>query len=254
MKIDETVFQRVSAMNEAFKNPKGNPLRISGPKLMSQVSNILKEYEAELLPAIKEGRVDDIRDALADIIVFAFGGFHFMGYDGDRDLHCVIDALYSRFCRDTAHLEQTKKHFDGLGVKYYIEGQFPTCCLKSLEDQGDGEYPKGKFLKAMDYHKPVFYQVTVDPRKFFGQPGISDMESQMADNLAPATKQHDVVTAIAAERALHMEAHRGKLETINKQVEAFRADLERKAFGFEPFDGQSNNTAGSFNPPNGEGC
>lgn len=166
-------FEAVSKMNEAFGNPKGDPASIDGKRLLSQCKNIGKEYE-ELMAAfgikieitygergsavpVKGDPVDNIRDALCDIVVFALGGQHFMGYDGNNDMAEVVSALYSRFCRNVEHLEETCSHYDKLGIKYYVEGKFPTVCLKSLLDQGDGEYPKGKFLKALGYRKPSFY-------------------------------------------------------------------------------------------------
>lgn len=166
--MDKGMFQQVSEMNEAFGNPKGDPRAINGARLLSQCKNIAKEYQ-ELMKEFgfkvefthtsvpgTGGNTDQIRDALCDIMVFALGAYHFMGHDADRDMELVVNALYTRFCATPESLIDTCKKYDALGVKYYIEGQFPYVRLKSAEDQGDGEYPEGKFLKAAGYRTPEF--------------------------------------------------------------------------------------------------
>ncbi len=165
------IFALVSEMNVAFNNPKGDPNKINGAKLLSQCKNIGKEFQ-ELMAGfgikieIKYGErdtahktnLDDIRDALCDINVFSLGAHHFMGLDANIDMHSVIEGVMTRFCQNSDQLARTCTHFNTLGIKYYVEGTFPRVCLKSAEDQGDGEYPKGKFLKCVDYKTAVFYQ------------------------------------------------------------------------------------------------
>lgn len=217
-------FQLVSEMNEAFGNPKGDPNAINGTKLVSQCKNIAKELQ-ELYLALgyqfdftlvqvnvpEDKSIDDIRDALIDISVFTLGAHHFMGYDADRDMSAVIDSLYSRFCSTPEQLEATQRHFNDLDVEFYIEGDFPTVCLKSARDQGDGEYPKGKFLKAVGHKKPTFYQV--DAPLPLALPSMQEM------------------------REASMRELSGKYREIDERVKAFRLSLEKDILGFEPFKG-----------------
>lgn len=220
MKDTRTNFQLVCDMNVAFGNPKGDPHKIDGKRLLAQCKNILAEY-IELMGQMgievsaqhepfkvthSVDPTDEIRDALCDIHVFAYGAHHFMGYDADKDMRAVVEANFSRFCSTPTHLEATQKHFDKLGVKYYVEGDFPTVCLKSAEDQQMPEYPKGKFLKALGYSKPVFYQVT---------------------KVAPISKTEELRLERVAAEALR----RGKQAKIEEQVTAFRVQLETEAFG-----------------------
>lgn len=232
----EFPFVFVSAMNEAFGNPKGNPLDYDGPwnnawtRLQSQCKNIPKEYE-ELQKAFAERHMDAVRDALCDIMVFALGAYHFTGYDADRDMQSVISAVLTRFCADEAQLAATKAHFDSLGLEYYAEGEFPFVRLKSSKDQGDGEYPKGKFLKSVGYRQPVFYQVPrPDPkaeappaRKFFGQ---------------------ETTQAMQEDREKHVATEDAKKAKINEMVALYRTQLEELMFGLPPFDPNSNNLEG----------
>lgn len=238
-------FQLVSDMNAAFGNPKGDPNKIDGNRLLSQCKNIVKEFE-ELMAAINEGNIYKIRDALCDIHVFTYGAHHFMGIDADRDMAAVVSALFSRFCSTPEQLKKTCEHFDAMGVNFYVEGDYPTICLKSSMDQGftEGsdkpEYPKGKFLKAVGYTEPVFYEPAptlqkpvVIERKFFGQ------------ELSKA-----VIEDMAEQRVKHEATMEQKVKAINRQVEEYRTQLEREVFGFPAYDSNLNN-AGSFNPPQG---
>lgn len=166
------MFRQVKLMNEAFGNPEGDPNHIDALRLMSQCKNVGSEFK-ELMrefgidvhityavrPEGATGNIDNIRDALCDIMVFALGGYHFMGYDADRDMQEVIEAVMTRFCKDKDQLDATTMHYINKGVSFDVEGEFPRKYLKSNKDQGNGEYPKGKFLKSVGYRAPTFYQV-----------------------------------------------------------------------------------------------
>lgn len=177
-----TSFQLVSIMNEAFGNPKGDPNNIDWTRVRRQFVNVGHEF-CELMtalgldPACVEnilGAIDrntnpaqfnqpvdleQVRDSSRDIVVFADGGHHFMGIDGDRDMQAVIDGVMTRFVKDADDLlaTQTKHHLAGV-TQVYTEGTYPTMILKSAADQPDA--PKGKFLKSASYSAPVFYDVS----------------------------------------------------------------------------------------------
>lgn len=172
-----TSFQLVSAMNTAFGNPQGDPHNIDWAKVRRQFKNVGHEF-VELMTAlgadpgatgsitdlidgmqfINEPILDDVRDASRDVVVFADGGHHFMGYDADVDMRSVIDGVMTRFVKDGDDLNATMAKHEANGVtKFYVEGVYPTVILKSAEDQPDA--PKGKFLKSASYKEPVFYQI-----------------------------------------------------------------------------------------------
>lgn len=211
-----TPFQLVSEMNAAFSNPKGVPYAINWEKLTKQCKNIagdsveLRGEAKELQVALQSKDLGAVRDALCDIMVFALGTFHFIGLDADKDMAEVVRCVMTRFCKNEEHLIATVKHYDELGVNHYIEGEFPRKCLKSSSDQGDGEYPKGKFLKALGYEQPVFKlpNVTDDMRK--------------------------------ARESRQAEFDRKK-KAIERQVNEYRAKLELDAFGLPAFDASKNN-------------
>ena len=116
--------------------------------------NILDEY-CELMDAIASQHIDDTRDALCDIQVFANGAQHLMGVDGDDDMHAVVDGVMTRFIKDDADLKATMELHRAKGVSMvYFEGEFPKMIMKSAVDQPDA--PKGKFLKSASYSNTVF--------------------------------------------------------------------------------------------------
>lgn len=177
-----TTFELVSKMNTAFGNPKGDPTNIAWPKISKQCANIFDEY-CELLIALgvskdsvrlKELRtlhmvmlnlefnnlpaIEEVRDALCDIQVFAAGAQHLMGVDGDRDMQAVIDGVMTRFVKDEADLQATLEMHHAKGVtSVYTEGDYPTVIVKSAMDQPDA--PQGKFLKSASYKPTQFYSL-----------------------------------------------------------------------------------------------
>lgn len=177
-----TTFQAVAAMNEAFGNPKGDPKNVNWDKIRSQFKNVFDEYleglkalgvHAIVITALRdthtefmsdyagfesEPEPEAFRDAVADIKVFCDGASHLAGYDGDADMHLVVDAVMTRFIKDEADREATQALHAAKGVtKVYFEGDYPTMVMKSAVDQPDA--PKGKFLKSASYSQPVFPEV-----------------------------------------------------------------------------------------------
>jgi hypothetical protein len=226
-----SMFEQVSRMNESFGNQKGNPLKINGNKLVAQCKNIASEFQELMKPLgfdvafqftpredPNKPSIDDIRDALCDIMVFALGAHHIMGYDANRDMTSVIDGVMTRFCKDNDEECATIEKYDELGISLYAEGEYPTRCLKSTHDQlgKDGDtYPKGKFVKSVGYHKPAFYQV------------LNEQAPAMAGK---------VVDEMQLERE---ELHRRwseKKRLIDAQVLAYRGKLESEANNLPPYD------------------
>lgn len=148
-------FQYVAEMNEAFGNLKGDPKNVDWDRLEAQCKNIQDEYN-ELLEALESRNLDKVRDALCDIQVFAMGGQHFLGVDGDEDMAAVVDGVMTRFCKNQEELDATVAKWEGKGLEVYTEGEFPRMIVKSAKDQLDA--PKNKFLKSTGYTDTIFRQ------------------------------------------------------------------------------------------------
>ncbi len=155
------MFSLVSDMNSAFGNPKGDPTNINWKRLEKQIRNILDEYK-ETMDGVELRDPAAVRDGLCDIMVFTLGAYHFLGLDANADMKTVVDAVYTRFCKDQAELDATMQKYKDLEVEFYVEGEFPTKCLKSAKDQQDkngDNLPMGKFLKCAFFKEPVFAQL-----------------------------------------------------------------------------------------------
>lgn len=165
-------------MNEAFGNPKGDFTNIDFNRVRKQYMNIFDEYveglkalgaHPALLHDLKQAHssfvahnqwfnpadIEETRDALCDIQVFAMGAQHFMGVDGDDDMDQVIGGVMTRFIKDEADKEATiAKHAANGATHVYFEGKYPKMVMKSAVDQPDA--PQGKFLKSASFKTTVF--------------------------------------------------------------------------------------------------
>lgn len=93
MNLPKSEFKMVAEMNLAFGNPSDRRSVVYNDdeaaqafwaKVSSQLKNVQDEIN-ELMTAVAEKNVNGIRDALCDIRVFLFGGFHIMGHNFDYD-------------------------------------------------------------------------------------------------------------------------------------------------------------------------
>lgn len=149
------MFELVAEFNRSTGTPRGNPHEIRWDDLAGACKDVPAQH-ALLMSAIHGGDEIAVRRSLTTINILTLSAHHVIGFDAERDMTAVVEGVMTRFCRDEADLAATKAHFDGQGVEYYVCGSFPQVCLKSAKDQGDGEYPKDKFLKSVSYRKPVF--------------------------------------------------------------------------------------------------
>jgi predicted HAD superfamily Cof-like phosphohydrolase len=157
------MFTRVSEMNEAFGNPKGDMANIDWDRIESQVKCIPEEVD-EALEAIAARDLPALRDALCDIPVFSLGAQHLAGIDGAADMDIVIDANMTRLITNADQLARTMKKYADMGLVTYVVGEFPTMALKSARTQrvptgigsNTADFPKDKFLKCVDFKEPVF--------------------------------------------------------------------------------------------------
>lgn len=147
-------FTQIVAFNQAIGNEKGDRKNIDW-KLLEQEAKMIQSELNELKQAIKERDINEVRDALCDIHVFAYGTHHKIGYDADDDIHTVVSSLYSRFCTIKDDLHQTIAHHKNKGVlQITVHGEYPFVYIKSAGNYPDA--PKGKFLKSINYSKPNF--------------------------------------------------------------------------------------------------
>lgn len=149
-----TNYEKVITFNLAIGNKSGDKRKIDWDLLTREVDMIQSEVD-ELREAIELKNINKFRDGLCDVHVFAYGTHHKIGHNADKDMDAVMTALYSRFCENIDILYKTIAFHKNKGVlEVTIHGKFPFAYIKS-----DGDYPdapKGKFLKSINYHEPVF--------------------------------------------------------------------------------------------------
>lgn len=154
----DVMMQDVSSLNEAFGNSAGTMTNPNWFALSNQAKNIKDEYD-ELMEAIENSDMIEVRDAICDILVFTLGLAHMSGAPVTDDMKEVDASNRSKFCHDQENVDATVKKYTDLGVMVYVDGEFPVKRVKSsIEQVGfDGKtYRANKMLKSVSFKEPVF--------------------------------------------------------------------------------------------------
>lgn len=157
-----SMFEDVSSLNNAFGNPKGDPLNPKWDRLESQAKNILDEYKELMEDGIGPKDMQQLRDAICDILVFTLGLGHMAGIDVEVDMKAVDLSNRSKFCKDQQVLDATVAKYHKLGVETYVDGEFPMKRVKSAKEQtgNDGKlYQANKMLKGILFREPLFSEL-----------------------------------------------------------------------------------------------
>lgn len=154
-----SMFQDVSSLNVAFGNRQGNPLCPAWDRLEAQAKNILDEYNELMEDGIGPRDINEVRDAICDILVFTLGLAHMAGIPVEEDMAAVDYSNRTKFCANDEQLEATVAKYVNLGVDVYVDGEFPMKRVKSAKEQigNDGkQYQAHKMLKSVTFVAPVF--------------------------------------------------------------------------------------------------
>lgn len=153
------MFGAVAKLNVAFGNSAGNPNNPNWERLESQAKNILDEYNELMDDGIHAKNMDEVRDAICDILVFTLGLAHMAGVPVEEDMAEVDRSNMSKFCSDEDELTETLIKYRDLGVDVYVDGDFPMVRVKSSKQQTglDGKlYQAHKMLKSVSFSEPKF--------------------------------------------------------------------------------------------------
>jgi hypothetical protein len=221
--------QAIVEMQKAFGNQASHPWLFTGEALNTfttrEVKNILSEVKEMQKAQVANDR-DGVRDGLCDIIVYAVGALHKMGFNPNEDVQAVVDALYTRVIRDEAHLQQSLKFYQDQGVHVTIHGEFPRKFLRSAKDQelGHDALPEGKFLKAYGHQQPQFRNYTAPPI------GTVDVAPPIPRSFMSAQKPVSDAQAVQADtsqmRAKAMQREADWLALVNKTVGDLKVMLD----------------------------
>jgi len=125
--------------------------------LNSQIDLIDEELQ-EIKDAIKDGDWEALKDGVMDLLVVTYGLGYVMNIDCDKGLQRVNSANMSKLCGCQAEVVATTGHYNSMGVECSVQlvGE-DLWAIKSTKDQeglDDKFYPKGKFLKNINWAEP----------------------------------------------------------------------------------------------------
>lgn len=160
----DTTIQDVINMNIAFTQPAGDMTRLADNDhaawdyLQKQSHLILEEFN-ELIEAIANKDINEVRDAICDILVVTIGAGHKAGMDIPKDMKTVFESNMSKFCENEDILNRTIQKYSLIGIDVAPFGEYPLKHVKTTADCYDKNgkfYPKGKFLKSVTFIEPKF--------------------------------------------------------------------------------------------------
>lgn len=168
-----TTFEKVSALNNSFGNPKGDLVNPNVEAIRKQALLCLEEA-IEMVEAVFPGskfevthKVGNLRDpaintvdlvalmdAQGDLTTVNDGMAHVAGFDGNEVYQLVHESNMTKFIAVPTDVKPALEYYYGLGFKpqdLILVGDFPEKAIKVAEDiRLNGKfYPKGKFLKNM---------------------------------------------------------------------------------------------------------
>ncbi|ARB11814.1 putative nucleoside triphosphate pyrophosphohydrolase [Pectobacterium phage vB_PatP_CB3] len=173
----KTTFEKVTALNLAFGNAKGD-LNNPDVKAIRKQAMLCLEEAIEMVEAAHPGikvhwevtgdanntGVDilSLLDAQGDLTTVNDGVGHVAGFDGNAVYQLVHDSNMSKFISQEEDKVKALSYYYDLGFQpddLYLHGDYPTMCIKVKRDiKLNGKfYPEGKFLKNMvTFKEPDF--------------------------------------------------------------------------------------------------
>lgn len=176
-----TSFEKVSELNIAFGNPKGDIANPNVNAIRKQAILCLEEA-VEMVEAAYPGSkvsvthdqrlmtsagVDMVAlmDAQGDLTTVNEGVAHIAGFNGDTVYDRVHASNMSKFIQNESQIEDALSYYWALGFpdgSLSIRGEFPQAAIIVAQDVViEGKlYPTGKFLKNMlTFQEPNFWDL-----------------------------------------------------------------------------------------------
>lgn len=177
----KTTFEKVTALNLAFGNAKGD-LNNPNVKAIRKQAMLCLEEAIEMVEAAYPGRkvmfqlIDNetkydtvdmvaLMDAQGDLTTVNDGVAHVAGFDGNACYDLVHESNMSKFISSEGDKIKALAYYYDLGFQpddLYLHGNYPSMCIKVRRDiRLNGKfYPEGKFLKNMvTFTEPDFSQL-----------------------------------------------------------------------------------------------
>lgn len=153
-------FQKVKQFNDAFDTEKVSTFTkstfTSHNNMIKLCFDLIKEEVDELEDAITNKNIDEIRDALTDILYVVYGMQYRLGIEGDNDFNIVHSSNMSKLCSTEEEAKQTVNWYKEQYNKGKLTYDTPYYYkLKSLVNDKEKWVVKnkstGKVLKSINY-------------------------------------------------------------------------------------------------------
>lgn len=176
----QTTFEKVTALNLAFGNEKGD-LANPNVKAIRKQAMLCLEEAIEMVEAAYPGmkvvwdlngdtdetsiNMPKIMDAQGDLTTVNDGVAHVAGFDGNLCYDLVHESNMSKFITSEDDKIKALAYYYDSGFQpddLYLYGNYPTMCIKVKRDiKLNGKfYPEGKFLKNMiTFKEPDFSEL-----------------------------------------------------------------------------------------------
>lgn len=165
-----TTFEKVTQLNLAFANPKGDKHNPDWDYIEGQVKLVIEEAE-EMMQAVRDRNFTELMDAQGDMTTVNDGVAHKGGFDGNAVYNEVHRSNMSKLCANENEAMATIDYYVSLGIPrdhLFTAGDYPMVAIKVGKDSTfvqDGKEkfaPAGKFLKNISWREPDFDFIFID--------------------------------------------------------------------------------------------
>lgn len=157
--VNKTNFDKVKEFNDAFNTERNNEITNTvfddKPDMVKLCLSLIQEEVHELEDAVAAKDMDEVRDALSDILYVVYGMQYRLGINGDEDFNIVHNSNMSKLCNSEEEAiktvswyeEQYKKNKLQYDSPYYTKLENKTLWVVKNKSTG-------KVLKSINY-QPV---------------------------------------------------------------------------------------------------
>lgn len=168
--MGKTNYELVRDFNKVFQREKLNPLAdftdLKEVAKATQQLQLIEEELEELREAIINNDWDGCKDAVADLLVVTYGMGYIMDINADKAVQEVNRANMTKVCITKDQVKRTVDKYNKEGVECSVlkssTDDGDVWLVKSSKDQEDSKgkfYPKGKFLKNVDWEEPNLWLI-----------------------------------------------------------------------------------------------
>lgn len=150
-------FKKAALFNECMgKTPNSENWEVA-----ENQAELIHEEVQELFASLVTQDRDELRDAIADVLVTVYGLAYMVGIDADKDYDTVHRSNMTKFTHTYETAIQTMKEYAARNVETQMfKSKHGLYAVLSAEDQVDDRglkfIPKNKLLKPASYEAPIW--------------------------------------------------------------------------------------------------